>query len=71
MVRVISADITSREGDFERLACKIVQSAFQQSRPSNKPTTVSIPPSILTGVLRWEKQLPIIVLELDGKFTAS
>ena len=76
MARVISTDITSWEGDFERLACKIVQSAFQWSRPSNKPTTVSIPQgtlasSILTGALRQEKQLPIVVLELDRKFTVS
>ena len=35
------------EGDFERLVCKIVQSAFQRSRPSNKLTTVSIPQGTL------------------------
>ena len=75
MARVISADITSGEGDFERLACKIIHSAIQQSRPSNKSTSVSIPQgtlasSILTGALNRVKQLPIIVLEVDVKFTA-
>ena len=74
MARVTSTDITSGEGDFERLAYKIIYSAIQQSRPLNKSTSVSIPQgtlasSILTGALKRVKQLPIIVLEVDVKFT--
>ena len=69
-------DITSGEGDFERLAYKIVDAAIQRSRPS---TSVSIPQgtmasSVLTGALKRVatlsgQQLLIIVLEIDVKFS--
>ena len=62
--------------NFERLVYKIVDSAIQRARPS---TSVSIPretmaSSVLTGALKWVatlsgQQLPIIVLEIDVKFS--
>ena len=75
LVRVNTTDVARGKGDFERLALKIVDSAIQQSRPSTKSTSVSVPqgtrPSpILTGALRRVKQLPLIVLEVDVKFAS-
>ena len=73
MARVNSADITSGEGGLERFAYKIGDS---RSRPS---TSVSIPQgtmasSVLTGALKWVatrsgQQLPMIVFEIDVKFS--
>ena len=75
LVRVNTTDVARGKGDFERLALKIVDSAIQQSRPSTKSTSVSVPQgtrpsSILTGALRRVKQLPLIVLEVDVKFAS-
>ena len=65
--------LTNPEIDVEMLAHRIIDSAFEGSRPDHKSSSVSIPKgtlpsSILVGALKRRKHapLPIIVLEIDS-----
>ena len=73
LARVTAADIVEGKNFVQQVAFTIIDAAIQKL--STKPTSVSVPrgirsSSILTGALRQVKQLPIIVLEVDMKFTS-